>query len=210
MTVLQSATQPTGCAKILDPVTLNRAARQGFSGLDSGTSLLFFGIGLIFTLATGAIWWQYDLLSTWHFTQGISGDVQPVADQIAQKAGEYTDVSLGAFIGGAIVVCITLLPSIVEFIAPRVMHPGVQLVLNLSILFDFVTDWPTAAGIISRYEVPGGYVGRILATAATTLALSLFVQVLFILGVTVTISCALSIVGMGRRGGGQGVTVIQQ
>ncbi len=210
MTVLQSAAQPTGCAKILDPVTLNRAARQGFSGLDSGTALLFFAIGLIFTLATGAIWWQYDLMSTWKFTQGISGDVQPVADQLAQRAGEYTDIALGAFIGGAIIVCITLLPSIIELIAPRVVHPGVQLCLNLCILFDFVTDWPTAASIISRYDVPAGYIGRILATAATTLALSLFVQVLFILGITVTISCALSIVGMGRRGVQQGVTVIQQ
>lgn len=197
--MIDQATRPTGCAAMLDPITLNQAARRGFSNLDTGTALFTFALGLIFSLATGAIWWQYDLLSTWKFTQGISGDVQPVADQIAAKASELGDVTLGAFIGGAIVVCITLLPSIVELIAPRVLHPGVQLGLNATILFDFVTDWPTASAIVTNYEPYGGVIGRVVMTAAVTLMLSLVVQVFFILGITVTIASAMSIIGGGKR-----------
>ncbi len=198
---LNTMARPSGCAAILDPVSLNKAARAGFTGLDSGTSLLIFAVSLIFSLATGAIWWQYDLISTWKFSQGINADVKPAADMIAQKATELAaaDISLGAFIGGAIVVAITLAPSIVELIAPRVMHPGAQLLLNGTILFDFVTDWPTASTIVSRYDVPLGWLGRVLATALVTVALSLFVQVLFILALTVCLTCAINIV----RGGGK-------
>lgn len=206
MQTMQQTVQPSGLARILDPVSLNRAARAGFSGLDNGTSLFMFAVAGIFTLAMGAIWWQYDLLSTWHFSQGINADVKPVADIVAQKAAELAeaDISVASFIGGAIVVAITLAPSIVELIAPRVMHPGAQLLLNGTILFDFVTDWPTAAGIVSHYHPPFGFLGRVVTTALVTLSLSLFVQVLFILALTVTITCALNIVGFGNKASGLG------
>lgn len=207
MQLIQQATQPRGCAAVLDPISLNRAARAGFGNLDTGSALFSFAIALVFTIATGAIWWQYDLLSTWHFTQGVNADVKPVADIITEKVSNLSDVSLGAFIGGAIVVCITLLPSIIELIAPRVLHPGVQLALNITILFDFITDYPTASAMVAKYQVPGGWIGSILATAGVTLVLSLIVQVLFILGVTVLISSAIAILKGGRSQGGY---IIQQ
>lgn len=209
--MMQSVSRPSGCAAMIDPITLNQAARRGFSGLDSGAALFSFAISLIFTLATGAIWWTYDVMSTYKFTQGISGDVQPVADTITRKIAEQGDVSLAAFVGGAIVVCITLLPSIVELIAPRVIHPGVQVLLNITIAFDFITDYPVAAAIVSRYAVPGGWLGGVVVTSVVTLILSLFVQVLFILGVTVMIASAMSIVGGGRSSNaGGGAVIIQQ
>ncbi len=199
----QTVARPNGCASMLDPISLNQAARQGFGNLDSGAALFSFAISLVFSLATGAIWWVYDVQSTYKFTQGINGDIQPAVNAITNKIAEQGDVSLGAFVGGAIVVCITLLPSIIELIAPRVIHPGVQVLLNVTIAFDFVTDFPTASEIVSRYAVPGGWLGGIVITSIVTLILSLFVQVLFILGLTVMVSSGLAIVrgGRGSRGG---------
>lgn len=202
--------QPAGCAAILDPISLNRAVRVAFGGLDTPASLFVFAVSLLFALATGAVWWQYDLLSTWKFSQGVNGDVQPVADIIAQKATQLGDVTLGAFIGGAIVVAITLAPSIVELIAPRVLHPGVQLALNLTILFDFITDAPTAMAIVGRYEVPLGWFGWALAVTLVTLMLSLIVQILFVLALTAMLTSAANILRLGGRSAMRGVITIDQ
>lgn len=183
--------QPRGCARYLDPISLNMAVRQAFGRLDPGAALFVFVVALAFTLAIGAIWWRYDLLSTWHFTQGIREDVAGeivYMTEVAERAGA------GAIIAGLLAVAFTLFPSLVELIAPRVVHPGVQAVLQISIWFDFVTDWPTAQTLVQRWGAPGGWLGEQVATFILTLVLSLFVQVLFILGVTALIITAIALV----------------
>jgi hypothetical protein len=188
----EPAEPPRGCmARMLDPVALNIAVRQAFGRLDPGTALMVFVFSALFTMATGAIWWRYDLMSTWQFTQGmredVSGEIIYMTD-LAERAGA------GAIIGGMLALAFTLFPSLVELIAPRVIHPGVQAALQISIWFDFVTDWPTAQTLIQRWGVPGGWLGEVAATFLLTLVLSLFVQVLFILGVTSTVMAVLCIV----------------
>lgn len=191
------AQQPTGCARMLDPITLNLAIRNAFGNLDPGAALLVFVFSLLFSLATGAIWWRYDLMSTWMFTQGIREDV---TGEIIYMTDVASNVGLGGIVAGLLALSFTLLPSLTELIAPRVLHPGVQLVLQVSIWFDFVTDWPTAETLVMRWGVPGGWLGQQVATFLLTLILSLFVQVLFILGVTALIVSIFCIVrGPVRR-----------
>lgn len=191
-------TESAGLARLLDPISLNIAVRRGFGGLDAGASLVVFALALLFTIATGAIWWRYDLMSTYAFMQGAQADT---ASELAYLTNTAADVGLGVFISAVIVVAFTCLPSIVELIAPRVLHPGVQLALNVAVLFDFVTDWPTAAGIVTQWgQAPLGIVGALLCTLLLTLVLSLFVQILVILGVTALLVSAGNILGLGRRG----------
>lgn len=189
--------ESAGLARLLDPISLNIAVRRAFAGLDAGASLFVFGLALLFSVATGAIWWRYDLMSTYAFMQGAQADT---AAELSAITGAAADVGLGVFIGAVIVVAFTCLPSIVELIAPRVLHPGVQLALNIAVLFDFVTDWPTAADIVARWgQAPLGIVGAVGCTFLLTLALSLFVQILFILGITALLVAAGNILGGGRR-----------
>lgn len=190
-TALPTEEQPRGCARYLDPISLNIAVRQAFGSLDPGAALLVFVVAAVFSLATGAIWWRYDLMSTWQFTQGIREDVSGEIVYMTELAGR---IGAGAVIGGILAVAFTLLPSLVELIAPRVVHPGVQAALQISIWFDFVTDWPTAETLVLRWGVPGGWLGQQAATFALTLVLSLFVQVFFILGLTALVVSALCIV----------------
>lgn len=183
--------QPRGCARYLDPVTLNIAVRKAFGRLDAGAALMVFVVSCVFTLAVGAIWWRYDLMSTWQFTQGIREDVTGEIQYMTQYAEQ---AGAGLIIGGILAVAFTLMPSLVELIAPRVVHPGVQAVLQASIWFDFVTDWPTAETLVQRWGVPGGWIGEKIATFGLTLVLSLGVQVLFILGITAIVVTVLCLV----------------
>lgn len=188
--------EPRGCARVLDPIALNLAVRRAFGNLDPGAALFVFAVGLLYSLATGFIWWKYDLVSTWNFTQGIREDVSGELLFVVDKAAQ---MGMGVIVGGLVGVAFTLLPSITELIAPRVVHPGVQLLLQISIWFDFVTDWPTAETLVLRWGVPGGLAGQWAATFLVTLVISLFVQVMFILGVTAVIVSALALVSGGRR-----------
>lgn len=203
--MIQQFAQPSGCSAALDPISMNRAARIGFGGLDRGSALFSFILGFIFSWAMGILWWLYDLMSTYYFSQGISADAKPVATSLGESAGELLgsagDITLASFMGGVVVVAITLAPSIVELLAPRVMHPGAQLALNATILFDFVTDWPTAAGIIAQYNVPFGWLGQVIATFLLTLVLSLGIQVLFVLAITVTLASAWALLKGPNTGG---------
>lgn len=207
-------TEQTGLSRMLDPIDLNRAIRRAFGGLESGPSLMIFTLAGLFTLATGAIWWRYDLMSTWNFTQGIHADVSLQAAAIAAKAGEITsDAGVASAIGSLLALTITLLPSIFELIAPRIVHPLAQLALNISILFDLITDWDQAS-VIQRalWAEPWlGIVGRTVVTFLIAMVVSVGVQILFILGLTATLVSAWNIITFGRGGSGQngGYTVIQ-
>lgn len=202
--------QRPGCfAAILNPITLNRAARAGVGGLDAGASLFVFAVALLSCLAFGAIWWRYDLLSTWNFTQGIREDVAPQAAAIAGRAADLVrEPAVLPLIGGLIGVAITLLPSLVELLAPAVLHPGVQLGLNISILFDFVTDWPVGWALVERAGVPGGLIGHIVAAVLVTLITSLVVQTFFIMAITALAVSTLNIIGIGRRGHQGAITIM--
>lgn len=208
--MIQQISRPTGCAAVLDPISLNRAARISCRGLDPGEALFTFSLGFVFSLATGIVWWLYDLVSTFLFTQGVSSTAKPIGVMLGEKAGGWVgleEMSLGSFMGGLVVVVITLAPSIMEMIAPRVMHPAAQLGLNVTILFDFITDWPTAAGMIAGHEVPLGWLGRVIATFLLTLVLSLGVQVLFVFALTVTIASAITLIKGPKAADSQAIII---
>ena len=204
--------RPAGCARILDPVTLNQAVIRAFKGLDVGTSLMVFAFSLLMTLVTGAVWWVYDLTSTYSFMLGVAGDTKPAVEATAAAIAKVTDPGVLPVLGALFAVAFTLFPSLVQLVAPRVMHPGAQIAMNVSIVFDFVTDWPTAAKLVAQAGgAPGGVIGHVFVTALLTLVISLFVQVLFVLSITALIVTGLNIVRMGgSSNGGGGVITIQQ
>jgi hypothetical protein len=185
---------------MLDTIALMRATRRGFGGLDGGASLLFLGISLVAGLAIGVLWYHYDLMSTFSFSQGIRYDTSLTASAVA-RAG--AGLGIGSLTASAIIIGFTLLPSLLELIAPRVVHPGVLLMLKISVAFDFITDWPTIhAGVAgwSAIDQMGGpqWIYELVATFFAVLFVSIGLQVLLIFCVTVAAVCVLNIVGLGR------------
>lgn len=188
--------------RLLDVISLVRAVRQAFGGMDGGASLLIFIIALCGALGFGVLTWRYDLTSTYLFTQGIAYGAQDVASTVADvaPAGLITPEALG----GLIVVIITLIPTIVELVAPRVLHPAARMALQICVGFDFVTDWGLGWAAATSWDALDGWgAWRFLAEVPTafvvTLAASIFLQVLFVLCVTACAICAMNIVGLGSR-----------
>lgn len=187
--------------RLLDVISLVRAVRAAFGGMDGGASLLMFVLALAGTLGFGVLTWHYDWTSTYNFTQGIAYGAQDVAYTVAEAAGNGADAEM---LGGLIVVIITLIPTIVELVAPRVVHPGARLALQLCIGFDFVTDWGLGWYAATNWDALASwgafrFVGEVATAFVVTLAASIFLQVLFVLCATATIVCALNIVGLSSR-----------
>lgn len=187
--------------RLLDVISLVRAVRTAFGGMDGGTSLLIFVLALAGALGFGVLTWRYDWTSTYNFTQGIAYGAQDVAYSVAEATGEGADVQM---LGGLIVVIITLIPTIVELVAPRVVHPAARAALQLCIGFDFITDWGLGWYAATNWDALAGwgafrFFGEVATAFVVTLAASVFLQVLFVLCVTATVVCALNIVGLSGR-----------
>lgn len=188
--------------RLLDVISLVRAVRQAFGGMDGGASLLIFVIALAGALGFGVLTWRYDWQSTYLFTQGIAYGAQDVAYTVAGATGG--EMLTPEMLGGLIVVVITLMPTIVELIAPRVLHPGARVALQLCVGFDFVTDFPLGWAAATNWSALDGWgawrwLGEVPVAIVVTLAASIFLQVLLTLCLTAAVVCALNIVGLGSR-----------
>lgn len=180
--------------QMLDVVSLVKAVRNGMAGLDRPSAMLIAVLAGLGALVTGVLTWIVDWLPTWRFANGESpGDYAYTAEYIGvaavNSAGEMANVvsglgslTLGAFIGGCVAVGVTLLPTIVQFIAPRVVNPVAKAAMDISVGFDFITDWPSAA--MQAAGITTNPIGQFFITIGLVFIYSLFLQSIFVLLLT--------------------------
>ena len=176
--------------RMLDVVSLVKAVRQAMLGLDRPSALVVFVLSFLGSLVTGTFTWIVDWLPTWKFANGeppadISYSAQSVADAAIENSAAMAEIisgmgaiTLGAFIGASLAVGVTLLPTIIQFIAPRVLHPIARTTMDASIGFDFITDWPSAwqqAGGVAEFVIFRGVVTIVLVFVYSMLVQSVFV-----------------------------------
>lgn len=177
--------------QMLDVVSLVKAVRNGMYGVDRTTAMVVMVLTGLGSLVTGTLTWIVDWLPTWRFANGEAPqDYAYTAANIGEAAvnsagamagviGGVGSLTLGAFIGGCVAVGVTLLPTIIQLIAPRVIHPVAKVSMDISIGFDFITDWPSAA--MQAANVTTNPIGQFLATVFLVFVYSLFLQSIFVL-----------------------------
>jgi hypothetical protein len=177
--------------QMLDVVSLVKAVRNAMIDLDRPSAFGVMIFSFLGTLVTGAYTWVVDWQPTWRFANGqdpseiiytptsVADAMIGNVDAMVGVVNGLATITLGAFIGGSLAVGITLLPTIVQFIAPKVMHPMAKTGMDIAIGFDFVTDWPSA-GVQASY-ITTNPIGQFLATLGLVFFYSLVLQSFFVL-----------------------------
>lgn len=185
-------------ARMLDIRGYVLAARGSMAQADPAAAIgLIFVFGLI-ALCLLPLWVAYDLNSTWVFTTSLRESAAPVIEGAAYDAGGVLGMSVAAALAGFILTAFTLLPSLFELAFPAVQHPLLNLVLWGSIIFDFTTDWGKSWETTAAWS--DNPLVHALFAAAFCLFMSVMVQALLVVCVTVVIFGLLSLAGVGRRG----------
>ncbi len=203
---------------ILDVVGLVKATRAGIGGMDRAAALVIAVLAFFGTIVSGGYTWVADWLPTWRFANGESPagygytpDV--VADalivsaaQLAIVAEGMAAITLGTFIGAVMTVGITLFPTVIQFIAPRVLHPAARVASDIAIWFDFITDFPQAWA--QSEGATTNPIGRLAITIVLVFLYSLLLQTVFVLCLTAFWTAVWVLVRGEPRGAMAGQTVM--
>jgi hypothetical protein len=152
--------------------------------------------GLIALVLT-PMWVSFDLLSTWDFTTGLRLASEDAIYDAAGYAESFLRMSVGSLLVGIIFTGFTLLPSLFELAFPTVSHPLLNLILWASIVFDYITDWGKAAGVADNWTNNPAL--AFVYTALFCAFVSVFIQALLVLCITVVIFGLLTLIQGGSR-----------
>lgn len=201
---------------LLDIVGLVRAIRTGISRADRASALVLWVLTGLGTLVSGAFSWVCDWLPTWRFATGEApNDGLYTIDTIAQEAIRSADgiartldglgsMTLASAIGGLIAVGVTLTPTIIQFMTPLVLHPAVRLFSDMSIGFDFITDFPTAWAQAGAWVGTAGglmFLVRLAAAIVLVFIYSVGLQTLFVLFAAAFVMSTIVIIRGGMSAG---------
>lgn len=179
-------------ARMLDVRSYVLAARRSMIAAEPAAALFMIAAFGLIALVLTPIWISFDLLSTWDFTTGL----RLASEGVIYDAGGYADavlgMSVGAMLVGIVFTGFTLLPSLFEVAFPTVSHPLLNVILLMSITFDFVTDWAKAATVTATWT--DNPVLGFVATALFCAFVSVGVQAILVLCVTVVIFGCLALV----------------
>jgi hypothetical protein len=194
-------------ARMLDVRGYVIAARGATYGAPPAALLVMVFVFGFIALLLFPFWASYDLASTWEFTTSMrDGSADMLGTMAAQMDGAL-NISLGAALAGLILTGYTLLPSLFELAFPMVTHPMLMVLLYASLIFDYVTDWAKS------WEVTGGWGGaenglmHILYAVSFCLFVSIFVQALLVVCLTVVV---FGLIGLVRGGGSRAAGVVIQ
>jgi len=184
-------------ARLLDVRGYVLAARASTSRATGGAALAMMLVFGIIALVLLPIWISFDLASTWDFTTGARNASEGVVYDLAGQAGSILGVSVAAALAGFVLTSFTLLPTLFELAFPTVNHPLLNMNLVASIVFDYITDWGKA------WDTAGAWTDNpalhFIYAAAFCLFVSVGVQALLVVCITVVIYAALALVrGPGR------------
>jgi hypothetical protein len=193
-------------------VSLVQAVRKAFANMDRAVALVVFILGALGTAVSGAWTWIADWYPTWKFANGdyfdggggamdysadgVVREMVRIAEETARMLAGMGTLSLSMFLTGAMAVGITLFPTILQFIAPRIVHPAADFLSRASIWFDLVTDlpqaWMQAEGVVEFYPA------RALVALGLALFYSVILQVIFVLCLVAT-ATAIGVLISGER-----------
>lgn len=192
-------------ARLLDVRSYVLAARRSLAYAEPGAALFMVVVFGLIAAVLFPIWVTFDLLSTWAFTTAI----RDASADAVYAAAAYTEgllnMSVGALLVGIIFTGFTLLPSLFELAFPTVMHPLLNMILWASIVFDYITDWPKAAGVAMQWS--DNQIIGFVYTVFFCAFISVTVQALLVVCITVVIYGLLALLRGGAR---QAQTVIIQ
>jgi hypothetical protein len=125
-------------------VNLVRSALRGVDGLSARIFLLAFA-PLLWILF--AVLWKYDISATYQYTE-------PWGRGLAAALPSWA--SLGDWTVPALLAALGVSSTIVQFTFPRLAaHAAMRVILNVSIIFDMITDFPQVATDVRAYLLPG-------------------------------------------------------
>ncbi|MBX0326956.1 hypothetical protein K2Z83_04575 [Oscillochloris sp. ZM17-4] len=191
-------TESRSCvARLLDIRYFVLAARNSMRHAEPASALfMLFVFGLI-ALLLAPVYITFDLNSTWTFTTGLRTAAEPAISQMSAQTESLLQLSVGALLSGIILTSFTLLPSLFELAFPTVAHPLLSLILWLSIIFDYITDWQKSWDLVGTW-VDNPTV-RFLITVPLCAFFSIFVQALLVISITVVIFAVITLVSGGKR-----------
>lgn len=179
--------QPSCFARMLDTRTYVVAARRAMLTADATTALYMIAtFGLIALLLT-PLYLSYDLGSTWAFTTALRDGAAPAVGDMTHQLDGVLSVSVGAALAGVILTAFTLLPSLFELAFPSIQHPLLNLVLIVSIVFDYITDWGKTWDLVGTW----------IENPAWRFIVTMVACAFFSVGVQAVLVCCLTVVGFG-------------
>ncbi|MEI6777714.1 MAG: hypothetical protein WCK70_12515 [Chloroflexales bacterium] len=204
---MQNQTRPSCFARMLDVRSYVVAARGSMSNADPAACLFLIVVFGLIGACLFPLWLTFDLGSTWSFTSGLRDAARPAISDTTAQIDSYLQMSIGAALAGVILTAFTLLPSLFELAFPTVSHPLLTLVLTCSIVFDYVTDWQKSSELVSTWMSSTFY--HFVTTVFVCAFMSVGVQALLVVSVTVVIFGTITIIRGGGGGAGRVVTIQQ-
>ena len=179
--------RPSCFARMLDTRSYVVAARRAMLTADATTALYMIAtFGLIALLLT-PLYLSYDLGSTWAFTTGLRAASTEAVGTVTGQIDGFLGLSVGALLAGVILTSFTFLPSLFELAFPAVTHPLLNLVLTVSIVFDYITDWGKTWDLTAQWcENPTVHFFAAMVLTG-----------FFSVGVQAVLVCCLTVVGFG-------------
>jgi hypothetical protein len=125
-------------------VHLVRSALRGIDGLSARIFLLAFA-PLLWILF--AILWKYDVSATYDYTEPWG---------LALASALPTWAALGDWTVPALLAALGVSSTVVQFTFPRLAaHVAMRVILNASIIFDLITDFPQVEADVRAFLLPG-------------------------------------------------------
>lgn len=194
---MEPTNRPSCFARLLDVRSYVLAARGAAGNAEPPAALAMLIVFSLICLALLPLWISFDLLSTWEFTTALRDTSADAVNDLAARAEGLLDLPVAALLSGVVFTSFTLLPTLFELAFPTVNHPLLNLILTVSIVFDYVTDWGKASELAARWvENP---TLAFLATMGLTAFFSVLVQAVLVCCVTVVAYSALALLRGGAR-----------
>lgn len=189
--------RPSCFARMLDIRSYVLAARRSMAGAAPASTVFMVAVFGLIALCLLPLWIAFDLTSTWAFTTGLRDASAEAVSTVTGQLDGFLGLSVGALLAGVILTSFTLLPSLFELAFPAVTHPLLNLVLTVSIVFDYITDWGKTWDLTAQWcENPTVH---FFAAMVLTGFFSVGVQAVLVCCLTVVIFGVLNLMGGGAR-----------
>jgi len=195
------STRQSCAARMLDIRSYVLAARGGIAHAEPAAILALMLAFSLIALCLLPLWVSFDLLSTWEFTTTLRDSSQGVVEDAVASVGGVLGMSVATALAGLILTSFTLLPSLFELAFPAIAHPLLAIALWASIIFDYTTDWGKSWETTARWAGPDNPLAHTIYTVVFCLFMSVGVQALLVVSVTVVGFGAWALVRRGSRGG---------
>ncbi|GEM_PF-1647456 len=172
------------------------AARQACANMEPAVALTLLVGSLLIFLCCLPIYWTWDLSSTWDFMTGMRDQAEPAFDGMQRQFERHAGNAAASVIVAFLATCFTLLPTFLELVFPSINHPLSNSAVHASIVFDYITDWPRAWSTTDGWT--DNPVSHFIVCVGWTFFVSIFIQAIMVLCVTMFVFCVIGLLRGGR------------